>query len=285
MKRVLLTTAAICAVMCFGLTAYAQSAGDFRTKDTVTGAQGWSDHTIWEVYISGSWQPLASGYPADTTKNVTIQTPSSATLTVDVDVTDAAAAQLIVQSSAFVRIRDGKTLEIRGASSVYEAGGLDLYDGDATLKISDSLTFSSTGSSSSIKGESGTAQIAIASSKTLTSTTTIRGRLQIAPASGASSTAFVNDTGGLVLADAAGTLDMQADTVSGAGDWQVSSNGSAVLQFTTGSQCLTGRFDVDNGTLNILDTVCTTGVLDFQGGEIDVINGKSFSAGGSCSCQ
>jgi hypothetical protein len=162
-------------------------------------------------------------------------------------------------------------------------GRIELQTSGSTLRIaSNSHTLAGSGY---IQGQCNSACIAIGSGLTLTNQTTICGHLQIAPAQGASSTALVNDTGGLVRADGAGTLDIHPHTVSGAGDWQVSTSGSAVLQFTTGSQNLTGRFDVDNGTLNILDTVCTSGVLDFQGGEIDVDGNVSFSAGGSCRCE
>jgi hypothetical protein len=186
-------------------------------------------------------------------------------------------------SSAGKIVISGGTLVLTGEAGENTStidGRVELQSSGSTLRIaSNSHTLAGSGY---IQGQCNSACIAIGSGLTLTNQTTICGHLEIAAAQGASSTAFVNDTGGLVRADGAGTLDVCPDSISGGGDWRVSTSSSAVLQFTTGSQCLTGRLDVDNGTLNILDTVCTSGVLDFQSGQIDVAAGKSFSASGSC---
>jgi hypothetical protein len=136
-----------------------------------------------------------------------------------------------------------------------------------------------------VQGRHNFARIEIGSARTVNSGITIEGMLQICPAPGASNTTFVNASGGRVRANTAGTLDVAPDVVLGAGDWQVSASGSAVLQFTTGSHCLGGDFEVDAGRLNILADVCTSGVLNFQAGEIDVAAESKFSAGGSRPCE
>jgi hypothetical protein len=175
----------------------------------------------------------------------------------------------------------GGTLTLTADATSAVGGSIILESCDSVLRITDDHNFSGDGC---ISGQCESAGLEIAGGKTLTSAITIQGMLQIRPAAGASSTTFVNAPGGLVHANAAGTLDVRPHGVHGAGDWQVSTSASAVLQFTTSTSDLVGRFDVDAGLLGILGQVCTTGVLDYQGGEIAIASSGCFGAGGSCPC-
>jgi hypothetical protein len=277
MKRMLLTTAALFAVALLIITAPAAGAGTVTWKADTVGSGYWSVATNW----SGDSVPGASD------DVVLPERTDSATYTVTMDCAPGQCRTFSVATHAILTVPTDKRLEVGTA----DTGQSSTVDGQIALQASSSLlrimhTHSVSGSGSITGSDSAT--IGVASGKQLTSTTKIQGVLTIGPDpldENATGTSFVNDTGGRVIANDAGTLDIHTHAVSGAGDWEVSTSGSAVLQFTTGSQCLTGRFDVDDGTLNILADVCTTSVLDFQGGEIDVDGNLSFSAGGSCSCQ
>jgi hypothetical protein len=281
MKRMLPITAALLAAV-FILAPIAQADTLTFREQTETspgsGVYAWSEPTNWQ----DTSEPPQTGVPTTDDRAVI---PAGTTCTILATGSDVVADTVSV--SGTLDIQAGRTLTLdndydnlgggAGTDNSAVAGTIKLKESGSTLAFAEqNHTLSGAGA---VVGEHNSAKMTIASSKTLTSTTTIQGRLQIAPASGASSTGFVNDTGGLVLADAAGTLDMQADTVSGAGDWQVSSNGSAVLKFTTGSQSLTGDLSVSTGRLDIADSITTTGTLDFSGGEIDVASGKTFTAG------
>ncbi len=155
-------------------------------------------------------------------------------------------------------------------------GRVELKNSGATLRIvTNDHTFSGTGC---IDGQHNGAKIEIADSLTLTSTTTIEGNCQILPVPEATSTTFVNS--GTVHANNPGTLDLAVDSLgSPSGAWRVSTSSGAVLQFSVGSTTMTGRFDVDAGTLDVDASIDTSGVLDFQGGKIDVAgSGVSFKA-------
>jgi hypothetical protein len=188
-----------------------------------------------------------------------------------------------------VTVGAGGSLDIAGGTLTLTADATSAVDGsiilescNSVLRIADDHSFTGDGR---IEGQCESAGLEIAGGKTLTSAITIQGMLQIRPAAGASNTTFVNASGGLVHANAAGTLDIRPHGVRGAGDWQVSTSASAVLQFTSSTSDLAGRFDVDAGLLSILGQVCTTGALDYQGGEIATASSGCFAAGGSCPCD
>ena len=154
-------------------------------------------------------------------------------------------------------------------------GRIELSASGATLRIAtNDHTFSGTGC---IDGQDNGAKIEIATSTTLTSTTTIEGNCQILPVLDATSTTFINS--GTVHANNPGTLDLAVHSLgSPSGAWRVSTSASAILEFSVGSTTMTGRFDVDAGKVTVEDNVDTNGVLDFQGGTIDVASGAYFKA-------
>jgi hypothetical protein len=125
-----------------------------------------------------------------------------------------------------------------------------------------------------------TARIVLTDPVKLTSAVTIAGALQIQAKSGT----FVNE--GLVNADGRfsdKTVTLHGGTFGGDGEWKVSGLG-ATLHFgaLVTVNPLGGDFTVSAGTLDIDESVCTTGDLTFTGGTIDVNASESFTAGGSC---
>lgn len=183
----------------------------------------------------------------------------------------------------------GKLFVNNGSGAVrLTGGGTSVMNGLFVLEA-DSSTLEIAGSdhalvgSGAIIGLNSSADILIGDGLTFTSEITIEGMLQIVPSIGAGPTRFINGAGGLVHATRAGTLDLNVDalddgTNTSPGDWQVSTNASALLKFSTGSALLSGNFNVSAGTLDIDDDVTTIGDLTFTGGKIDVASGKSFSA-------
>ncbi len=130
-----------------------------------------------------------------------------------------------------------------------------------------------------IDGQHDDAKLVLGDGRTVTNKIRIEGNCQILPAPGASGTTFVNGSGGLVHANNAGTLVLNVHSLgSPSGVWRVSTNSSAILEFNVGSTTMTGRFDVDAGKLQVDANVATSGVLDFQGGTIDVASGAYFKA-------
>lgn len=55
-----------------------------------------------------------------------------------------------------------------------------------------------------------------------------------------------------------------------------------ILRFSSAYTGLSCAFALSAGTLDIDENVCTTGNLNFTGGQIDVAAGKSFKASGAC---
>lgn len=304
MKRMLLTAAALLAVMIM-LNVSTANAADYRSKGA--GPADWADYTSWQICVDGEWRDAVSGEVPDADDFATIR----ATQQIDVAAEDPDQSADHIDVAGALHIEAGRTLTLDGSSSAtsYVSGNGQMY-----LEVSGStgsfLAFTTTdqvlsyvSTQGKITGAGEAAEIRIADSRKLTSQIIIDGSLKIAPAPSASSTRFINGTGGLVHANAAGTLDLQVDEldewVTGSnevrtpGDWQVSTSPSAVLRFTTGSYYFSGRFDVDAGTLDIVASkgspadpgVCTTGILDQQGGGIDVAGSKCFGAGGTCPCQ
>lgn len=278
MKRAIITTAAICAVLCMGVMAEAQSTGDFQTRD-VNGTHSWNSTSLWQVY-NGGWSDTAT-WPTDNTKNVTIRTPSSSSLVVQVNITNAAAAQLTVQTSTVVSILTNQCLEIAGNSSVADANGIVLDSTGSKLKVSNDLTISGTGE---LYGGSTTAEIQIADTKTLTSEITIEGALKIKEVTPATESAtFINN--GLVDANINGTLEVATDTISDdtGRRWSLDDDDARLLfsADATGNNKLVGNFDIDAGTLDIDANITTSGTLDQAASTtstIDVAAGKTFQA-------
>ena len=107
----------------------------------------------------------------------------------------------------------------------------------------------------------------------------IAGALRITEAGTPSSTSFTNGAKGVVDADSTGTLEIVTidSLAAGSGQWRVT--GSGMLRFSVAATGESGAFTVSAGTLDVRESVCTTGDLSFTGGTIDVASGKSFKAG------
>ena len=179
----------------------------------------------------------------------------------------------------------GKLLLDGAGTALLTGGGTSTIDGLLKLKVSGAtLEIASndhalTGDGKII-GQDNAAQIEIDSGLTLTSELSIEGALEIHASSGT----FINE--GLVNAD--GTFSDKIVTLfsgmfSGDGQWKASGSGATLhfRAFITVNP-LAGDFAVSAGTLDIDESVCTTGNLTFTGGTIAVNAGKSFTAGGSC---
>ena len=178
---------------------------------------------------------------------------------------------LFAQPGGALRLTGGGTPKIDGV--IFLWGTLEIADNDVTLKGDGWIT-----------GEIAGALVLINDALTLTNQITIDGVLQITePAGGAANTAFVNN--GTVRANASGTLEISIDSLGiSAGRWEVGTNSSAVLKLNHGSSVRThsGDFTVaDGATLDVNETVTTTGDLTFTSGTLRVAAGESFTAGRS----
>jgi hypothetical protein len=187
---------------------------------------------------------------------------------------------------------------VSGGTLVLSGGGSDPIDGELRLSHSASV-FSITSSSATVSGAghvNGTnaaAEIRVAANTsgspiTLTNSAVIEGMLKIRgmqPSAGQEQGRFLNGATGVVRANAAGVLEFKEgdfrDAASGA-KYVVNSNASAVLRFSVApAATLLGDFMIAAGTLDIDDSVSTSGGMCFTSGLIDVAASKSFSATGA----
>jgi hypothetical protein len=277
MKSRILTTAAIFAALMFVANVSAADKYYYHGQGT---PQPWSyDSSQGTCY----WFSDA-GHTTQTTK------PSSSDVALIesncyVD-EDANCVSFAVSSSKYLILENGSgtgyTLRVfgSGTSTIDPNATVQLTQSGSVLQFLDSHTVSGDGK---IEGSDPSAEIQIgnaATARTLTSTTTIEGTLKIEPGDNATATmTFFNN--GTVKANGTedgDVLDVNPDVLGGSGKWWVTTDPDAELQFTKGSTSLTGEFEVNNGTLDVLDNVETTDDLTFDGGEIHVAANKRFVA-------
>jgi hypothetical protein len=275
MKRTILTTAAIAAVILFLVPGVNADDKYFRPS---TSSSTWSDDDL----STGSWynDPDAGDRVSRPSTGDTAYILPNKTCVVDV--TDADPDAFVVQSSGALQIDTGKKLTIISNSSVASENGVVLVGDDSYLAIASSLTISGDGS---IDGQDNDAEIQIASNQTLTSTTTITGALQIV---GDSNAVFDND--GIVSADGSGTGTNTLVCYSGTFDGTYAASPEAgvyevaggKMQFRAGVTATNMgariRITSAGGTLNIDENVSTTSEYEQDGGSTIVAPTKSLSA-------
>ena len=273
--KALLTTAALFAAALFILDVPAANAATEWKSSQGSWNGNWSDSAHW-----------TAGVP-DSSDVVTFPTSGVGDYTVTMNANPGYAKTLDVHADARISISDQKRLEIGNADSQSSTISGDIllpYD-ESVLRFMYSHTLSDSGGY--ITGSHASAKIEIVDGKTLTSQITIDGMLQIYGLAGGSTTRFINGSGGLVRADDAGTLELNVDALDdgtncSAGDWEVSGDSAAILQFTVGSTKLSGDFTVNvshaSGKLWIRDNVATEGDLIFSDGTILVDSECYFKA-------
>lgn len=314
-SRSILTVAALFAAALFILDVPAAMATDFTWDGSASTA--WNNPANW---TAGSGYPDDSGdtatIPSSSVKNeptvnvnvtvgsVTVQANRTLTLTADLTtgsltmecdgIVTTGANTLTITNSGGLTINTGGLLNVNGAGEVRLTGGgthtingtaadigLRLSVDGSTLRIYDAnVTLTGTGY---VEGRNNGAQILITDGETLTNEITIEGSLQICGPG-------TLDNEGLVEATRANNendnkLECYSGTFSGGttGDYKVNT-ASAYLTFRAGGDFdgMSADFIVGAGTLDVNESVCTTGDLTFTGGTIDVIASESFKCGGTC---
>jgi hypothetical protein len=268
MKRTILTTAAFAAVILLVPAASAQNPGDYRS----VGSGDWDTVGTWQYWDGDSWETPGSAPSASTF--VTIQTGHD----IDIDTSPEYADHITVEAGAQLDIEAGRTLTLDGSDrSVSSVVGTINLEGSGAKLIFTTNDQTLVGGGS-IDGQNDGAAIEMATSTTLTNTTTITGNLQITPISGASSTTFINN--GVVHANNAGTLEVHPNEIGvSSGVWQVSSSVDAILWIRAASAgSHGGSINVFRGTLDVDYNFTTTGNLTFTGQTIDVVDGVTLSA-------
>jgi hypothetical protein len=242
--------------LCATIAAMAVAAAANATDRTFNVASG-----NWNV--ASNWSPN-DDYPRDGDKSII---PNGKTCTVNIS--NARADAVEVQSGGVLIIAGSQLLELDSASSVADAQGVQLAGSGSVLKASGSFTFSGAGS---IQGQHDAAEIEIAAGFTLTSTTTFEGQFQIqglVPTGPGTNGSFVNN--GTVHANVdGGTLLVVSTTVlaAGTGNWVVDVS-NATLEFDAGSACGTeiGDLTFDDGFVKI-DADVTFDNFHWDGGTI-----------------
>jgi len=226
MKRMLLTTVAICAVLCFGLTAQATTNITFNVT-----SGNWNTAGNWDL----------NRVPADG-DNAIIPTGR----TCYVDINNARADSFTVQGTGVLSINTNCLLEIDSASSVAGTSGVVLSGSASTLKISGSLTISGAGS---IDGQNSSAVISIPANNALTldfsSTDAVTGSADIVLGTGSTLTMTSGNVSCDDLAiphDATADVGARTLTSSGVLDIHSSAGGTryGLLNVGAGSVTLTG---------------------------------------------
>lgn len=302
MKRTLMTTAAIFAVLCitattYGLTDY-QTDGDGST---------WGDKNNWSEWDGEKWIDAVK-YPGESGS-----TPGTVTVqhTMTVAVSDAKATVLDVDASltinsgatvtaySHVDVADSITVTIDGVSDVATldiqestsqtstinpSGSIQINATNSTyygqLLISGTGTHTIQGSSGAIQGNSDDALISIASGKNLDSTTNIVGHLEISGSGNFQNNGIVDaNTSGTLLVNVTGTTSIGGSS----GDWKATANG-AKLEFggnlddndSDNAISMSGDFVISNSAEIQIDELAslssaftTTGHLDISSGTLD----------------
>jgi hypothetical protein len=239
MKRAILTTAALAAVLFIGASAQA-------TDNTFTGESTsyWNNGDNWDQ----DHIPTAD-------ENAVI--PDGKTC--NVDITTAVADTVEVQNGGTLNIQTGMKLTLDGdggTSKVSGTGELRLLGSGSVLAFTThdhAISYEST--PGEITGANSSALITLAgASQSLTSNITISGQLSITEDTSSGDpmgTSFVNSDE--VRANAAGTLDISVDSCSGSGNWRAETSGDAVLQFDlTNPSSLTGDFYLSSGKVKLI---------------------------------
>lgn len=260
--KTILTVA--CAALIFaGTTAYGTG---FRTRAAATGTPNWNANNLWEINTGSGWTETDT-YPADNTAPVTVRSGPN----VQVNVTDAAAASLTIDTGGDVTILSTGLLEVAGDVLVNDPDSLQIQ---GELLLSEAPTFSDPSGSNSIQMTADSAVIRIRDSGetfTLPVTFTLHGNGQILGAGN-----FQNN--GVVQADAAGTLKIAPtgtvdDTTTNTDRWKVNTNASARLLFDAAIGTLNTldcNFVVSTGELEIAEAMTCNGRLEQSGGLVDV---------------
>jgi hypothetical protein len=258
MKRTILTTAALAAVLFIG-----------------AGAQA-ADNTFSYAGVNHNWSTAAnwSGGVPTAADNAVI--PAGEICDVD---TNAAVADTVEVYGTLNILTGNKKLTLDGAGTSHVSGTGRIYLDDSGSELSftsNNHTISYKGSPGEIVGLNDSSKISVDEPSaviTLTNNISISGSLRIE----ANSEIFDND--GTVKADRGNgtgdeTLTCYSGTYTGTGTYKVCASGST-LKFDSNITAATGLgtdFEVSNGTLDIDEPVTTTGDVFLTGGTIDVAN-------------
>jgi len=248
-------------VLLLGFAAPFQAVADTCTFTATSG--------VWNS--AGNWSCSGSEDIPDSDDLVVI--PSGKTCAVDAD--EDARSLLSVQGT--LNVEAGNTLSLHGSAGTASAavqgdGVVNLEGSGSVLAFLVDGIFVSEGSPGKVVGANDNAKILLENATTLTNNVNIEGRLQITEDAGDDAT-FHNQ--GTVHANAAGTLYINTDVISDTSGfrWKVSTNSSAVLRLeptNATAPVLAADFHVEAGTLDVQNTVNTTGDLFFTGGKITV---------------
>jgi hypothetical protein len=249
------------------------SVGTFTVNGTLTqnGTLGATTHAVGGTHsmnntLSVSTSSISGTLTTSGTKTMTVSSSNGLTV------------------SGTLNISTNGTVDLSGAGDSQTVDGtVNLLGSGSTLRISHATNDTTLDGSGSITGSNDAAKIEIASSRTLTSSINIEGKMKILPVSGASGTKFINS--GTVEASGSGTLEINTYAIDNGtdnvtGNWVVGTNASDKLWFRVGSTRLAGNITVSGGTLDVDVSVTDTksGCLSFTAGTIDVASGVTFEA-------
>lgn len=261
----------------------------YATDDTYTwfgGAGTGSQQTQWD-YKPGSfylnWQWDKDGVQRDEVTEL----PTSGDIVVIPDVTHqpilavaATLSDLTIDNGADMKVSSALLTLPTSGTTAYDSlnGDLILSDSGAKVLFSADVTIDGRGG---IVGQDDSAELWITGGKTLTNETTVSGNMKVmtAPLGGVGNGVF--DNRHVVLANANGTLlfaaDLTLDDDSGA-QWQVKSNGGAIMDFREDATSLAGSFVIDDCAKLKVDgaAVETCGDLVTYSGFIDIENSGTF---------
>ncbi|MCH8824786.1 MAG: hypothetical protein IH984_14910 [Planctomycetes bacterium] len=287
MKRTTFFSSLLTTVLGIVIASPANAGCTFTWKATAT-TSNWRD--------TGNWSSVACdhGYPVSGDIAIIVQVTTG--LPPVIDDQDEVVATLTVNSGGVLTIT-GQMLTLDGtaqhdidgvvnlasdaSNSVLKVTGADVtmdITGQILLKASKSvLAFTADATvdgDGSIEGQHNDARIEIANS-ILTSSMLIQGKMSVKMDIVAASAAFVND--GTIRANQSGTLCLGASvSLSGSGNFEISTNSNAVLKFNADATGLTGNFrlcrdakiliadGVDISTTGCLDEIAANGFLDFE---------------------
>jgi len=263
----------------------AAMAGTTKYFRPSTSSGNWNDDSL----TTGIWFDAAVGgnrvsRPAEDDRAVIL---TNKTCSVNVN---AVADTIDVQSGAVLDISSAVTLSLDNdngpSSNSVVDGDVLLSNASAILEFKDASHSINNGGAGNrrIYGTSNTAQILVSSAITITlaSGGNVAGSLEFRAGSGTlTNNGFVNANRANASDD---TLSLYSGTFNGSGTYEVTL-ASATLHFLSGvtATSMSAAFVLNAaGTLDIDDSVCTTGNLTFSAGTIDVAAGKSAKFSGTC---
>jgi hypothetical protein len=276
MKRMLLTTAALCAAVMIPFA----NAGTQTWRADAVGSSNWNNAANWTASDGASEDAVPTS--ADL---VVFPDKTSGTYTVTMDAAPGYAQRIDMHSDATLSIGsyrlDVGSADTSPAQSSTINGQVLLTSSSSILRFVYDHSVSGSGS---ITGSNNSASIEIGDTKLLTSYTTIQGALQIVDDSSDPNAVTVGSftNSGLVHANVSGTLKLAvAGTVddgnvvvdSDDDRWQSSSDGSATLWLSSDIgtlDSLDGDFLLSDGTIKIDKALTTLGQLYMTGGTFDV---------------